>query len=263
MMERPLLTARLTTKRCLCARTQTYHLEFNLPEVEQFDFTPGQFISIVAERTRPDGQVKQDTRAYSLASAPRANSFDLCVNRIDAAAHEPELGQEPGQTSGAGYFSNLLCDLKTGDAIELHGPHGNFVLRQPLTDSILIASHTGIAPIRAMLQHALASDVSASEVMEGGRIFLVQEVPGQAETLYAPEFEELQRAAATAFRYRPIRDEGEGHARLLECVGALLAKEPEIRTAYICGLNAMVAPVRAALKELGWDRKQIVFERYD
>lgn len=257
-MERPLLTARLTAKRCLCARTQTYHLEFNLPEVEQFDFTPGQFISIVAERTRPDGQVKQDTRAYSLASAPRANSFDLCVNRIDADGLEP--GQERGQASGAGYFSNLLCDLKRGDAIELHGPHGNFVLRQPLTDSILIASHTGIAPIRAMLQHALASDERASGESEGGRILLVQEAPEQAEMLYAPEFEELQ---AAAFGYHPICDEGEDHARLLECVGALLAKEPEVRTAYICGLNAMVAPVRAALKELGWDRKQIVFERYD
>jgi ferredoxin-NADP reductase len=34
--------------------------------------------------------------------------------------------------------------------------------------------------------------------------------------------------------------------------------------AYICGLNAMVSSVREMLKtELGWDRKQIVYERYD
>ena len=32
---------------------------------------------------------------------------------------------------------------------------------------------------------------------------------------------------------------------------------------YICGLKAMVDDVRAILKELGFDRKQIIFEKYD
>jgi hypothetical protein len=33
--------------------------------------------------------------------------------------------------------------------------------------------------------------------------------------------------------------------------------------AYICGLNEMVAANREGLKGLGWERKQIIFERYD
>ena len=33
--------------------------------------------------------------------------------------------------------------------------------------------------------------------------------------------------------------------------------------AYICGLNDMVSANRERLKGLGWERKQIVFERYD
>jgi ferredoxin-NADP reductase len=32
---------------------------------------------------------------------------------------------------------------------------------------------------------------------------------------------------------------------------------------YICGLNNMVADVRARLGGFGWHRKQIVYERYD
>jgi hypothetical protein len=32
--------------------------------------------------------------------------------------------------------------------------------------------------------------------------------------------------------------------------------------AYICGLNEMVS-ARDCLKALGWERKQIIFERYD
>ncbi|MEA3006054.1 MAG: hypothetical protein QOI94_1323, partial [Acidobacteriaceae bacterium] len=33
--------------------------------------------------------------------------------------------------------------------------------------------------------------------------------------------------------------------------------------AYICGLNEMVSANRDSLKSLGWERKQIIFERYD
>ena len=33
--------------------------------------------------------------------------------------------------------------------------------------------------------------------------------------------------------------------------------------AYICGLNEMVSANRDSLKALGWERRQIIFERYD
>jgi ferredoxin-NADP reductase len=33
--------------------------------------------------------------------------------------------------------------------------------------------------------------------------------------------------------------------------------------AYICGLNEMVSANRERLTGLGWDKKQVIFERYD
>jgi ferredoxin-NADP reductase len=33
--------------------------------------------------------------------------------------------------------------------------------------------------------------------------------------------------------------------------------------AYICGLNEMVSANRDRLTALGWDKKQVIFERYD
>ena len=33
--------------------------------------------------------------------------------------------------------------------------------------------------------------------------------------------------------------------------------------AYICGLNDMVSANRERLTGLGWDKKQVIFERYD
>jgi ferredoxin-NADP reductase len=33
--------------------------------------------------------------------------------------------------------------------------------------------------------------------------------------------------------------------------------------AYICGLDKMVSTNRELLKALGWDRKQVLYEKYD
>src|SRR5438874_1921253 len=47
----------------------------------------------------------------------------------------------------------------------------------------------------------------------------------------------------------------------------MLARPPELRIhmdAYICGLNDMVSANRKLLtEEFGWDKKQVIFERYD
>ena len=129
-MARELHTARLTQKICISESAQCFHLEYVVEGRDQFAFTPGQFVSLVREDTRS----KLQTRAYSIASAPRANAFDLCVNRVEG-----------------GFFSNLLADMEPGDSISFHGPHGLFTLRQPLTDAILIATGTGSRPCAGLL----------------------------------------------------------------------------------------------------------------
>jgi NAD(P)H-flavin reductase len=89
-LARELYTARLEKKVCISQVAQCYHFEFVLDGMESFPFASGQFISAVA--TDPNG--KQQTRAYSIASAAKENRFDLCINRVEN-----------------GFFSNYLCDL--------------------------------------------------------------------------------------------------------------------------------------------------------
>lgn len=256
-MERRQYRAQLTNKVLLSAREQCYHLEFRVSDVVFFDFEPGQFVSLLGL----DGRGKEQTRAYSIASAPRASGFDLCVNRVEG-----------------GYFSNLLCDLEPGQNVEFHGPHGMFELKQPLTDSIFVATGTGIAPFRSFVEWLYPE--SGEDRSQGRQISLVYGTRYRTELYYEDYFEKIA-AERKNFEYlKTLSREGDGWtglrghvqehvARIVEewsaRKGEAAGREgpPFGMHAYICGLNEMVAETRALLKGMGWSRKQIVFERYD
>jgi ferredoxin-NADP reductase len=204
------------------------------------------------------------TRAYSIASAPRANAFDLCVNRVEG-----------------GFFSNLLADMESGDTVSFHGPHGLFTLRQPLTDVILIATGTGIAPMRGFIGH-LFPDNGPS--LSGERkIWLVYGTRYPTE-LYYQDFFARKAAEHEGFEYittlsRPEADWMGQRGYVQEHVARIATEHLALRSqetptaaegtpgfnihAYICGLNEMVSANRDRLTSLGWDKKQIIFERYD
>ncbi len=252
-MERPIYTARLRDKMLLSESAQCYHLEFDVPELEQFAFDAGQFVSMLAED--PNG--KPQTRAYSMASAPRGNQFDLCLDRVEG-----------------GFFSNLLCDLVPGDTMQFDGPHGFFVLHPPLVDTLLIATGTGVAPMKGFVEQLFPGE--SEDRSQGAHFWLLYGTRHESEIYYQRYFEKIA-AEHPNFHYLPTlsrpHDGWEGLRGYVQThVRQMLRQDPAILSrdlaappmhAYICGLNEMVSANRAQLKELGWDRKQIHFERYD
>jgi len=204
------------------------------------EFVPGQFTSF----TDMIGG-KEITRAYSFASAPSGtNRFELCLNRV-----------EPG------HLSPRLFDMKPGDRIEMRQPLGMFVLRQPPRVSILIATGTGIAPFRSILQASLKASSPAFTLLFGVRY--------ESHLLYREEFEEMARTHAN-FQFWPTltRPDAEWKGRqgrvqthLAEAIGSL--GERRDVDFYLCGLKEMVDEIRGLLKGQGFDRKQIFYEKYD
>jgi NAD(P)H-flavin reductase len=236
-----LLNARLS--RSVWLSEQTKHLELTVEGVESFPFIPGQFVSI----KQPKGDGKEHTRAYSIASMPGPTpTFDLCLNRVEN-----------------GFLSNWLCDLEEGATVKFHGPHGLFTLREPSKDAVFVATGTGIAPIRGMV-HWLFEKPERSH---GHEYWLVFGTRHEQSLYYRDEFQKIA-ADNPNFHYVPtlsrcgeewIGCRGYVQDHLREIVGGRNDMQ-----AYICGLHLMVDAVRKLLKEeLGWDRKQIVFERYD
>lgn len=251
---------------CLSEQAQCFHLEFEVDGTEDFAFVPGQFISVVA--TDPRGRL--ETRAYSIASAPQGKRFDLCLNRVEG-----------------GFFSNLLPDLEVGATIQIEGPLGFFTLREPIADSILVGTGTGVAPLRGFLQWLFPAD--GPDRSEGKEIWLVYGTRYEGEIYYREEFEALAARHAN-FHYlatlsrapeewQGLRGYVQDHvAHIVEERAARLGvpletpkPDPSIPPAqlrfdlyaYICGLSDMVAAVRERLAGFGWHRRQIVSERYD
>ena len=220
----------------------TKHLEFEIPGADRFGFVAGQWLSF--KQTKPDGE--ELTRAYSIASPPGDNSrFALCLNRVQD-----------------GFMSNFLCDMKAGEEIQFHGPFGDFILRPPISDTVLIATGTGIAPFRSML-HWLLADESRHQ---GKQFWLVFGNRHEKDIYYHDEFLRLA-AEHPNFHYLPTLSRSSADWRGLrgyvqEHVPATVQGRTGMH-AYICGLDKMVTANRDLLKSLGWDRKQIRYEKYD
>lgn len=213
------------------------HFVFEAPQLERLDFIPGQFVSLTDSVNS-----RAITRAYSIASPPGAGTrFELCLNRVDDGAFTPHL-----------------FDLSAGDVLEMKPPLGTFTLREPLRESVLIATGTGIAPFRSMLKAALHGDSPAFTLLFGVR--------HESHLLYRREFEEMARSFPQ-FRFWPTLTQpappwtgraGRVQVHLAEAIGE--RRDIDI---YLCGLKPMVDDARQILKGMGFDRKQIRYEKYD
>ena len=218
---------------------RTKHFEFETANGSGFEFRPGQYISL-------DFYVNGEkaTRAYSIASSPHHNSrFDLCLNIV--------LG---------GHVSPSVFDLKPGDQIRFRGPFGRFVLREPLDPvSAFIATGTGIAPLRSMVQYMFQKPCSSE-------VWLIFGVREEADILYREEFEALAQQHPNFYFIPTLSRPGAhwtGHTGYVQQQVDRYLRGKQGFHAYICGLKKMVNDVRHQLRSLGYDAKALSCEKYD
>lgn len=224
------MKARLMQSREIAPNTR--HFEFESPEWNAA-FVPGQFVSITENEI---------TRAYSIVSPPGGNRFALCANLV----------QE-------GHLSPFLFALEPGNEIDFKGPYGAFTLRRPPSDSIFVATGTGIAPFRSMLLSQLNANLNH-------RFTLIFGVRHEHGLLYHDELTGLAQAFPN-FDYRPTLtrppDHWTGRTGRVQPHALEVLGDRRDMDVYICGLREMVDDMRAQLKAIGLDRKRIIYEKYD
>jgi CDP-4-dehydro-6-deoxyglucose reductase, E3 len=108
-------------------------LSLKLPANERLQFLAGQYIDILLKDQKP--------RSFSLANAPHDDEFlELHIRNI----------------TGGEFTHHVFEEMKERDILRFHGPLGTFFLREDNDKPIIfVASGTGFAPIKAIIQHAL------------------------------------------------------------------------------------------------------------
>ena len=104
-----------------------------LPASERLQFLAGQYIDILQKTGKP--------RSFSLANAPHDDEFlQLHVRNI----------------AGGNFTHHVFNEMKERDILRIRGPLGTFFLREDSAKPIIfVASGTGFAPIKGIIEHAL------------------------------------------------------------------------------------------------------------
>jgi CDP-4-dehydro-6-deoxyglucose reductase len=225
------------------ATDTTRRFWIQIPELEKFDFKPGQFVTL----DLPIHEKKNKRwRSYSIASAPDGtNVFELVIVLLE-------------QGAGTTYLFN---EVKEGSELILRGPQGVFTLPEKLNkDLFFICTGTGIAPFRSMTHYIHAHNIPHKN------IYLIFGCRKDCDALYSNEMKALENEMPS-FHYLPTfsrempaegKRTGYVHAIYEELIKA---EKPEAKF-YLCGWKNMIDEAKQRIAGLGYDRKDIHLELY-
>lgn len=189
-----------------------------------FQWIAGQHVEFLPELK------SQTTNYYSIACAPRAPHFELEFAVALPAPNEPP---------------SPLLSLHIGEKIEARAPQGSFVVRQRASSSLLIATGTGVAPLRAMIQQHFSQPVSLPTALLFG-------CRSEDDILWKDEFEHRTQTEPN-FSFKPVLSRA--HAPWTGLRGYVQEHAAELFSSlatprvYVCGRRKMVEEVRTILAQ--------------
>jgi CDP-4-dehydro-6-deoxyglucose reductase len=195
-------------------------LRVKLPANEQVKFLAGQFIEFLLK----DGA----RRSFSMANPPHdAELLELHVRHV----------------AGGQFTDHVFGKMKERDILRFEGPLGVFFLREESEKPIvLVASGTGFAPIKSLVEDALRRSVMRPMVLYwGGR---------RPKDLYMSELPEKWAAEHPGFKYVPVISDGLPEDAWTGRTGfvhrAVMEDFPDLSgcQVYACGVPIMVDSAR-------------------
>ena len=219
----------------------TRRFVIQVPELDKFDFTPGQFITFdLPIADKPNKRV----RSYSIASWPDGtNIFELVIVLLEGGL-------------GTTYLFNKV---DVGSELTLRGPQGVFTLDDDdlSKDIIMICTGTGIAPFRSMANHIKIHNIPHKN------IYLIYGTRKQVDLLYYPEMKKLDQEMEN-FHYIPTlsREQWEGRSGYVHPIYEEICANKQPVSFLLCGWKNMLDEAKQRIVALGYDRKSIHQESY-
>lgn len=200
----------------------------SLPAGANFGYFAGQYIEfILRDGTR---------RAYSIANAPHTQ------------ASLPGLELHVRHTPGGLFTDHVFGALKEKDILRVEGPFGSFRLREGSSKPvILLASGTGLAPIKALIEHL--------QFEQGERAITLYWGVRRPQDLYMDDWIRARLAEMPHLSYVPVvsdalpQDAWQGRRGLVH--QAVLDDHADLsgHEVYACGSPLMVDAARASFSQ--------------
>ena len=155
-----------------------------LPANERLQFLAGQYIDILMK----DGK----RRSFSLANAP----------------HDDDLLQLHVRNYRGGTFAeHVFTRMKERDILRFEGPFGTFFLREDSKKPVIfVASGTGFAPVKSILEHVFRGENGRNPSTNGRQITLYWGNRTKAD-LYMPDLAERWQREHNNFTFIPVLSE--------------------------------------------------------
>ncbi|MEN9685293.1 MAG: hypothetical protein RLZZ28_1079 [Bacteroidota bacterium] len=226
------------------ATAQTRRFWIQIPELESFDYKPGQFVTLDLPIHE---QKNKRWRSYSIASAPNGtNVFELVIVHLEGGL-------------GTTYLFN---EVTVGSELTLRGPQGKFTLPESIAEDIyFICTGTGIAPFRSMAHfihhHKLPHQ----------NLHLIFGCRTLGDGLYIDELKQLEKDEPGFFfhpcysREATVPDGAQkGYVHPVYELLTEMGKKPA--KFYLCGWKVMIDEAKQRILAMGYDRKAIHLELY-
>jgi ferredoxin-NADP reductase len=186
-------------------------------------------------------------RPYSMAAAPEDATAQGCLEfLVKVDAH--------------GWAGRHLEGLRRGAPVDVEGPFGGFYFPEDPVETrfLFIAGGTGIAPLRAMIRHALLSE-------RDGHLALLYSARSPIDFAYASELRGLARRSRlklvlTATREAPHQWAGERGRITLSRLRPLVTDPATL--CFVCGPPALIEEVPPMLGKLGVAPARIRLEEW-
>lgn len=202
------------------------------PPASQLEYVPGQYVDMIGK----DGL----RRSYSIANAPREDGkLTLQIRKV------------PDGEMSHYWFS----EAKTNDLLRLEGPLGTFSLRKTnARQLILLATGTGIAPVKALLEQLSAAaqhGFSHIHLYWGGRV--------EQDIYWQPPFPALPLQFTPVLSRSPEWSGRKGYVQ-----HALLEDRLNLSdaVAYACGSEAMINSAHDELVAAGLSDKSFYSDAF-
>ena len=230
------------TGKIIRIENETYNTRrfwIQIPELEKFDFEPGQFVTMDLPI---DEKPSKRIRSYSIASWPDGtNIVELVIVLLEGG-----LGT-----------TFLFNHVEVGSEIILRGPQGVFTLDEEdlKKEIMMICTGTGIAPFRSMAHHIKNHNIPHN------KIYLLYGTRTQKDLLY---YEELKKLGLENFHYIPTlsREEWDGRTGYVHPIYEELCSGKQPALFLLCGWKVMIDEAKKRILEMGYDKKSIHQELY-